>query len=108
MDPNPPDHDDDTSAANPPTYLEASGGLFNGRFDKSDFKGCGTLFAWFAAFGLIAGCFKQRADTREIVALQTLINNVHTLLEKGKVRQAMELLEEREREMDWQAMREAD
>jgi hypothetical protein len=72
----------------------------------ADFKGCGTMLALCAGALIIGGCLKQRSDAREIVALQTLINNVQTLLKKGKVRQAMELLEEREREMDWQALRE--
>ena len=76
--------------------------------DSSDFKGCGWLFAVCAAGLILGGCFKRRDDAREIGALTKLVEQVHTLLEKGKVRQAKELLEDRKREMDQQAARDAD
>lgn len=75
---------------------------------SADAKGCFSALVLILAVTLAGGCWRQRDDAREITSLQTLINNVHTLLKKGKVRQAMDLLEEREREIDWQAMREGD
>ena len=75
---------------------------------SSDAKGCFSALVLFLAVATFGGCWRQRQDAREITALVTLINNVHTLLEKGKVRQAMELLEDRKREMDQQAARDAD
>ena len=96
MDPNPPAEDDDNSAVNPPTYMDTSGGLFNGRFDKSDFKGCGTPIALAACALIIGGCLKQRENSRVIHGLQNLIEEVHTNLKKGKVRQAIELIEAEE------------
>lgn len=72
----------------------------------ADFKGCGTMFTLCACALIIGGCLKQRSDAREISALANLIEEVHANLKNGKVRQAMDLLDEREREMDWQSMRE--
>lgn len=73
---------------------------------SSDAKGCFSALVITLFVTLAGGCWRQHRDAREIVALQTLINEVHSGLKKGKVRQVIELLDEREIEMGWQAMRE--
>lgn len=75
--------------------------------DSSDFKGCGTLFALIACALIIGGCLKQRSDARTIQGLMHLIDEVHTNLKKGKVRQAIDLLEVEEALSAQQADRDA-
>lgn len=75
--------------------------------DSSDFKGCGTPVAMVACALIIGGCLKQRSDARVIHGLTNLIEEVHILLKKGKVRQAIELLEMEEAATAQQSIREA-
>ena len=42
---------------------------------------------------IVGGCLKQRTDSATIHALTQLVDEVHTKLKKGQVRQALELLE---------------
>lgn len=61
--------------------------------DSSDFKGCGPSFVMLACALIVGGCLKQRTDSATIHALTQLVDEVHTKLKKGQVRQALELLE---------------
>jgi hypothetical protein len=70
---------------------------------SSDAQGCISALVIILFATLAGGCWKQRQDARAILQMQTLINEVHTGLKKGKVRQVIELLDERQREIDFQA-----